>query len=167
MDSEHSIATLAPLRAGRFSLRRALVAAILAGYGAWLLFVTLTPGLPTRAPLEARLHVHPFETIAVYLHKGGAEMMVNVVGNVVAFVPLGLLWALLREGRTGPWRVTLLSAGVSLLIETLQFVSQRRVTDVDDVFLNTIGGVLGYFLYRALRGLRGRITDVVARRTAS
>jgi glycopeptide antibiotics resistance protein len=167
MDSEPSVAALSPPRAGRLSLRTAVAAAILAGYGAWLLFVTLTPGLPTRAPLEARLHVRPFETIAVYLHKGGAEMMVNVVGNVVAFMPLGLLWALLREGRTSARRVTLLSAGVSLLIETLQFVSQRRVADVDDVFLNTIGGVLGYVLYRVLRAPCARITEGVARRTDS
>lgn len=77
-------------------------------------------------------------------------MLVNVVGNLVAFMPLGFLWPIFRRGRTNAWRVGGLSAAVSLLIETLQYGSGRRIADVDDLLLNTLGGLLGYGTYLVL-----------------
>ena len=56
---------------------------------------------------------------------------------------------MLRGARTGPWRVGLLAACLSLLIESLQFAWGGRCADVDDVMLNTIGGLLGYGLWVA------------------
>ncbi len=47
--------------------------------------------------------------------------------------------------------------GVSLLIEVLQGISGRRVADVDDVILNTLGGLMGYgcWLARSSGGICG------------
>jgi glycopeptide antibiotics resistance protein len=38
----------------------------------------------------------------------------------------------------------------SLLIEMIQFAVGVGTFDVDDVILNTLGGVLGYFMFRVL-----------------
>jgi glycopeptide antibiotics resistance protein len=86
------------------------------------------------------------------------EMVINLVGNLGAFVPIGFLWPIVRNGRTNAWRVTLLSGVVSLLIEMFQFATGQRIADIDDVILNTLSGLLGYLLYRLVNGLlRGRL----------
>jgi glycopeptide antibiotics resistance protein len=48
----------------------------------------------------------------------------------------------------------LLGVSISLLIETMQFIENifgigmGRVSDIDDLFLNSIGVVIGCFIYR-------------------
>ena len=37
-----------------------------------------------------------------------------------------------------------------ILIEVLQGVTHTGVFDIDDIFLNIIGGILGYYFYRLL-----------------
>lgn len=64
----------------------------------------------------------------------------NVVGNVVLFVPLGLIaYQLLRDVR----RTVALGLGISLTIEVLQFVFALGISDTDDLILNTFGALVG------------------------
>lgn len=71
----------------------------------------------------------------------------NAVGNVVLFVPLGILaWQLLRDAR----RVLLLGLVISLSIEILQYAFALGTTDVDDLLLNVLGTAVGLLLARWL-----------------
>lgn len=74
----------------------------------------------------------------------------NVVGNVCVFVPWGVflpnLFARCRKLLT----VVVLSLELSLLVEVIQLVTRVGCFDVDDLLLNTIGGMLGYLLYKIL-----------------
>ncbi len=83
---------------------------------------------------------------------------INLLGNVVVFMPFGFLVPVLyREQRKGVvYRghylrsglfVTWLGFQFSLAIETIQLVTKVGCFDVDDMFLNTIGVVLGYIMY--------------------
>jgi glycopeptide antibiotics resistance protein len=47
------------------------------------------------------------------------------------------------------WKVALLSFEISVLIEVSQLIFQVGCFDVDDMILNTLGGLLGYLLFRA------------------
>ena len=74
---------------------------------------------------------------------------VNFPGNILMFVPIGLFAGLLMD-KPRWWKGTLLSLGLSFFIEFFQlFVS--RGTDVDDLILNTLGGLLGHGVFRLLR----------------
>ena len=125
-------------------MRFAVLVVFFAGYTCLLFGLTLSPHLAGSHSMENRLQLHPLRTTVVFLKVGGWPMLVNVVGNLGAFMPLGFLWPLLRRGRTGVWQVGLLAAALSLLIEALQYALGRRTADVDDVLLNTLGGLLGY-----------------------
>jgi glycopeptide antibiotics resistance protein len=96
----------------------------------------------------------PGRTIAACAAAGGGLFVWNVVGNVAAFVPLGLA---LRGGAVGRrWRLRwalAAGAGLSLLIEALQYRGGRRVADVDDVLLNALGALLGAALLDLAAGL--------------
>lgn len=87
-----------------------------------------------------------------------AAVWVNFPGNIVMFMPVGFFAGLLSD-KPRWWKGTLLTAGLSLFIELFQlFVS--RGTDIDDLILNTLGGLLGYWAFRAVRRV---FTDVVTK----
>ena len=71
--------------------------------------------------------------------------MLNLL-NVLMFVPLGFLtpfiWPYFRSLR----RMALTGLGFSLSIELVQLFSWRS-TDIDDLITNTLGAVLGYWLF--------------------
>ena len=80
------------------------------------------------------------------LDNSAGQKLINLAGNLLIFVPLGffapLLWRKLRHW----WAAPGLSMGVSCLIEFLQLFLGRSV-DIDDVILNTLGGLAGYILF--------------------
>lgn len=75
-------------------------------------------------------------------------LIINVMGNLLMFAPIGFFVALLwGKG----WKQAVLWAlAVSLFIELTQ-LPQGRATDIDDVWLNMLGGLLGYGFFRLLR----------------
>lgn len=73
----------------------------------------------------------------------------NILGNIVIFVPLGV-YAVLFNKNKGIGRNTLLAALVSLAAEAIQFVFKLGIGDIDDVLLNTLGGLLGVLLCRGI-----------------
>ena len=124
-----------------------LAAFILALYTAFLLVLTLVlfPGDHPGPNLV------PFQSIAHDWQTGGRDFVVNFLGNVVAFIPFGVLIPLTRRRPTSWWVVLLVCVALSAAIEAMQFASGRRVADVDDVLLNGIGGLVGYGILRAWR----------------
>lgn len=74
--------------------------------------------------------------------------VINFVGNIVLFIPIGFGCALLWKGITGK-RAALIGFLTSLFIELCQ-LPQARGTDVDDLWLNVLGVMLGYWLYKRM-----------------
>ncbi len=108
---------------------------------------------------DARPNFVPFRTIQYDWLRGGQEFVINILGNLAAGFPMGVLLPSL-PGRRCSW-VKVAGAGfaVSLLIETLQGISGRRCADVDDVILNTLGGLMGYGCWLAA----GRMWELCSR----
>ena len=102
----------------------------------------LTPFLEIRRGLE---HI---ETV------GYRYVLVNIAGNVVAFMPFGFLLPLITERKMNTIKVFFFSLLLTICAELLQLVSRTGAFDVDDLILNTIGGVLGYWCYVLLLGRR-------------
>jgi glycopeptide antibiotics resistance protein len=97
----------------------------------------------------ARPNFVPFRTIEHDVRVGGHEFVVNILGNLAAGFPMGWLLPSLL-GRRCSW-AKVAGAGflVSLVIEALQGISGKRVADVDDLTLNTVGSLLGYAAWLA------------------
>lgn len=77
--------------------------------------------------------------------------LINVVGNVIVFMPFGFFVPDLEKKRRGSFldflKITALGFLFSLAVETVQLVTKVGCFDVDDLLLNTIGVALGYFCY--------------------
>ena len=96
-------------------------------------------------PLEHRVNLIPFAQ---------GDRLVNIVGNVVMFLPFGFFAALLWRGWNGR-RAALAGLGITCCIECWQILAGRHF-DVDDIILNTIGVFGGYLLWRMLERLAPR-----------
>ncbi|HEY1017337.1 MAG TPA: VanZ family protein [Herpetosiphonaceae bacterium] len=132
--------------------RSALLAALLAG---WCLLLLALALWPTQAPGIRLINLVPLRGVLASLRAGGLATLINVAGNVVAFLPLGLLPAALHPRWRSARAALLIGLGFSLAIELGQLAFSRRVTDVDDLILNALGALAGYGCYRLLSRLVG------------
>src|SRR6185312_16642010 len=146
---------------GEITLRKLLATLMIGCYFAVLFYLTLFH-TNRRVSSGNALNLVPFRTIAHYFREGGWVMLVNVPGNVLAFVPVGLILPVVRGRRTSVWEILLAGAGLSIFIETAQYVSGRRFADVDDVVLNALGAVIGYLVFVAFKHARRVFAPKVA-----
>ena len=75
------------------------------------------------------------------------SVLLNLVGNVVAFIPFGVFLPVLFQKCRNFFLTVLFSMEFSLCVEVIQLVGKVGILDVDDVILNTLGGLFGYVLY--------------------
>ena len=100
----------------------------------------------------------PFQEMFRY-DFGTGLFMRNVIGNMLMFLPFGFFVSYfldLNKVRT----IMILSLITSTCIETTQLVI-GRVFDVDDIMLNIVGGMMGYFLYRVLVIIKDHLHPVL------
>lgn len=71
----------------------------------------------------------------------------NILGNVIGFVPMGACWPYVFPKMKNPVLVTLVCFEWSLVIESAQLFFRIGSFDVDDLLLNTFGGIIGCILY--------------------
>ncbi len=83
----------------------------------------------------------------------------NVLGNMIMFLPFGFFVSLYlkSEKLTLPLFLILIA---SISIEVVQLLI-GRVFDVDDIILNILGGLLGYFIYFILKRIGERLPSFV------
>lgn len=99
------------------------------------------------------INMVPFRTIAGFFkHFSPDIFLVNIVGNIVMFMPWGFGLPLLWKKRQRFLSAAAYSLALPVLIETCQLFIGRSV-DVDDLFLNFLGGCLGAALYLGVRKL--------------
>lgn len=79
--------------------------------------------------------------------------VVNLLGNVVCFMPFGFLLPTVSRKKNFKnfLSVTLMAMLFSLGIETAQLLMKVGAFDVDDIFLNTVGGLAGYIFMKLTR----------------
>jgi glycopeptide antibiotics resistance protein len=144
-------------------LQKPVAAASLALHLALLLYLTLVYHTEHRVSTAGALNLVPLRSIWHFFRTGGWYMIVNVAGNIVAFAPLGLLLPVLLGARSTPMVVALTGMVLSLSIESAQYLSGRRVADLDDVILNTLGTLLGFAVWSLLAHWRTRARGRPAR----
>lgn len=89
----------------------------------------------------------PFKTIYFYLFLADINFNIrveNLAGNIIGFAPFGFILPLLAKRFQKLGAITLATFCLSLTFELLQLIFEFGSFDVDDLILNTFGGMLGY-----------------------
>lgn len=97
-----------------------------------------------------RVNFVPFVYLFDY-PDGIHSILINLFGNIFMFVPLGFLLPVVYKKLDTFWKVTAAGALFSFLIEIIQLPFYVRVSDIDDLILNTLGCMMGYGFYSLIR----------------
>lgn len=139
------------LRGRRRTLREGLLC-LLCAYGVALGWQILAPTYGWH-PLDfltrgmARVNLTPFATLRLFYRVGGTAAKINLLGNLLVFVPLGLLPPMIWKKCRGLMYGILPGFLFSLSVECLQYFTGRSV-DIDDLLLNTLGAAAGWLLWK-------------------
>ena len=87
---------------------------------------------------------------------GWEGFIVNICGNVLAFMPFGFLLPLLNRAYRKFYIKAVLSILFSLIVETVQLLLKVGVFDVDDILMNSLGGILGYIVFMVIHAIHRR-----------
>lgn len=86
---------------------------------------------------------------------GAFAVFTNLFGNILIFMPFGFFISMASKSR-GFFMTLFYSFGLSLCVEVFQLITKVGCFDVDDLLLNTIGGVLGYIIFMICNMIRRR-----------
>ncbi len=114
--------------------------------------------------LMTNMNLQPFATVRLYirlLSGGYSETLVrhafiNLAGNVVLFVPLGVflpgIWPRMRK-----FFVFVLTVVAGIIgVEILQLLTLLGSCDVDDLLLNVAGAALGFGIWKLFFGRKSK-----------
>lgn len=97
---------------------------------------------------EGSANFVPFKSILPYLlgERGFIIAFINIAGNIVLLVPLGFLAPFIYRGMT--WKQVLVPAvAAGFILEGMQAILHVGIFDIDDVILNGLGVMMGYWTF--------------------
>lgn len=120
------------------------------GYLLLLAYLTTFSHYYGRGLVHRSINLIPFRTINEFLTSGYNLRIIgtNIVGNIVAFMPMGFLLPIVFKKLDKLHKVVFVSVFATLLIEVSQYISGVGASDIDDVVLNMFGVVIGYWVFR-------------------
>lgn len=103
-----------------------------------------------RTELLERLNLVPFETIGGFIRSlsraWSAHAFTNLFGNVLMFLPLGFGLPFLNKRAKTFFGCVFLAFLIIFVAEMIQFFTLLGFFDVDDLILNMVGVVAGFWL---------------------
>ncbi len=102
----------------------------------------------------------PFKEMTRY-HLSSKLFFRNVIGNILLFVPFGYLVTDMIMDKAKKCHIAIpltITFITSLIIEIIQ-MNIGRSFDIDDIILNFIGGIFGYFIFIIMHAIFNRIKN--------
>ncbi len=133
-------------------------------YGILMLWLLFGRGVAWQgdywAQVQSNMNLIPFRTLKLYIHLLQSthsltlirHAVVNLVGNVLMFVPLGLLLPKVYDKLRSGWRFFLTVILMICLVELVQLFTLVGVCDVDDLILNVMGAGVGFLAFKLKTG---------------
>ena len=103
--------------------------------------------------IQDRINLVPFKTIMTFVKEfdsmySTSQIMLNLFGNVCAFMPMALFLPLLFKRQNKAFQFVITLTLMILGIEFLQLITGSGRFDIDDLILNLFGAVLVYLLFK-------------------
>ena len=101
---------------------------------------------PFNVNLQPFIHLFEYERLS--------SALINLIGNVTMFIPVGVIYPAIFKRLDSHLKVISAGVGLSLFIEIIQLPFFDRVSDVDDLILNSVGYITGYLIYLGFKALK-------------
>lgn len=107
------------------------------------------------------VNLMPFKTIQMYIDaiSSGSinltSIIKNLAGNIILFIPIGIYLPFYSKKITTVKQVFIETLIIIFIVEMTQLVTMRGRFDVDDLILNTIGALIGFWIWKI--GIIGKI----------
>jgi len=105
------------------------------------------------AELVRNTNLIPFDTIKRFVYAYQYHLLptksivYNLVGNLVIFMPFGILLSKTFTHINRTITVFFITLAFTLSIEIFQYISYLGSFDIDDIILNVAGATIGYLIY--------------------
>ncbi len=129
----------------------------------WLLFIRYRSVEITDywAQFAGRVNLVPFSSIGSMLHNlwhyplpsVWRQVIYNLGGNIIMFVPLGFFLRTLVPGCAGFWRCMAATAVIMASVEAIQLFTLRGFCETDDLLLNLAGAAIGWLGAKCCPGM--------------
>lgn len=125
----------------------------------WIVF-SLTLGLGLykafiyhQFTLDGNINFDIFSVVSQAAKRGDWNYIaLNVGGNFLLLMPFGIMLPLLWPKMASVFKTVPLACLISFMIEFIQYFIDRQ-TDIDDLVINTLGALVGYWGFCILRGI--------------
>ncbi|MCS7462997.1 VanZ family protein [Paenibacillus doosanensis] len=115
--------------------------------------VSLADLLDSHNAVDRSINLIPFHSIKEYIFSSSVTIknfaFANVGGNIIIFIPLGTYVSLFKNNKRVLTNLLFIFL-VSLLIEIIQGILGIGASDIDDIILNGLGGLIGILGYKFL-----------------
>ena len=114
--------------------------------------------------IQDRINLVPFKTIMTFVKEfdsmySTSQIMLNLFGNVCAFMPMALFLPLLFKRQNKAFQFVITLTLMILGIEFLQLITGSGRFDIDDLILNLFGAVLVYLLFK-IKSVKALIQNI-------
>ena len=92
----------------------------------------------------------PIDFVPFNTPGGTRYIILYAVANFLLFIPMGLLIPRLFRKFRYMIATTMICVLASVLIEFVQLVFERGLFQIEDIIMNTLGGIVGYVLYQKI-----------------
>lgn len=140
---------------------KALSVVFLVVYMSALAYVCFFSEKYGRTQMSGEYHYNlvPFKEIKRFFEYrdviGFEAFVMNLFGNIFVFSPFGFIVPVISRKSRAVVKMLSMTFLLSFCIETIQLVCRVGSFDVDDLLLNTLGGLIGYCIFKIVDVIRG------------
>lgn len=126
------------------------------GFMTWLLFVMgmeNTNGIILEGGYS--INIIPFRTVKTYIDMASSitdaymlrRLFINLMGSIALFIPLGFFLPCIWKELRSFFKTAGIAVAIILGVEITQLITFVGSCDIDDFILNTLGTLIGYFIW--------------------
>lgn len=100
-----------------------------------------------RGDVYGGFNLHLFSSYKEAYYRMEIVLFRNIILNILLFVPFGFLLPFFSEKFKKVYKVVPIGFATTLIIEILQYITKFGIFEIDDIFNNTLGVLLGYSIF--------------------
>lgn len=159
------------------SIERIFVMHIFLFYISCVIAFTLLPLFDfIRDNSEFSINLIPFRTLIDFFKYGNYNLesfkllLLNLLGNIAIFIPMGTFACMLNPKLANFKCISIVGFFSSIIIELFQLLEMQlqivgyRASDIDDLIMNIIGCIAGFFIFRIISKTKYRVVNSFLRK---